>query len=118
MADRAQMEQLVHLTEMVKTESLARLRAASARRETMLEHLRKLDHSASAATVIEQIADLRILSRHLRYRDGRRAEINLHLAAQTAEWEDIRAQALRNLGRADVARKLLERSTRAAGSNH
>lgn len=109
----AQMASLATLTGMIEAGSLARLSAMSEKRLATLDALGRLQADASAGQDIGGLEDLRILVRHQQWRQQRRAALNIRLAAQTAEWQDKRQKAARDVARADVARRLAAKVMRA-----
>ena len=108
----AQIASLADLVGMIEAGSLARLSAVSDERLATLGALGRLQADTSAAQDIGGLDDLRILARHQQWRQQRRATLNIRLAAQTAEWQDKRQKAARDVARANVARRLAAKAMR------
>lgn len=106
MKNKAHMRRLSTLTKVILDLRLAELeQSARARAETLdrLADLNKREH-ANLTTIAEFNADLL----YQRWADGRRAEINMVLARQTAEWLTRQDTARRALGQTQALGKLLE----------
>lgn len=96
------------IADLLREQALKDLRAASDACTQSRAHLAALAPTPLAADA--DPADRRNAMLHQGWADRRRAEINLVLARQTAEWIEARAAAARALGRAEVLRKMSEQS--------
>jgi hypothetical protein len=85
---------------------LARLTAAARAKQQSEDQLAGLAHISSHADGIQPVAAQLAALNYQRWAESRRAEINLVLARQTAEWIDARDAARMAFGRAEVAGKL------------
>lgn len=108
MTRRATLDPLVRVSQMLLDLKLDDLNRAARARAESRSRLADL-----AADPVETDLPLAISAQtRMRYEswaEARRAEINLTLARQTAEWIDAREAARRAFGRAEVLRKLAGR---------
>lgn len=103
------LQNLCALTQMVLDVRLARLTEAANARDASLAHLAGLART-SQVDGLSEIAQAQVQLTYDRWAEARRAEINLVLARQTAEWMEARADASLAFGRTDVLRRLIARS--------
>jgi len=99
---------LVRISRLLLDSALARVEHAARARDESRAQIARL----AAGPVPEDMPPVAAALAELRYQqwaDKRRAEINLTLARQTADWLDAREKARRALGRAETLRKLAER---------
>lgn len=99
------------LTQIVLDVQLARLTEAAAAREVSLAHLASLAQ-VTQAVGLSEMAQAQVQLTYDRWAEARRAEVNLVLARQTAEWMQARADASLAFGRRDVLRRLAEKPQR------
>ena len=115
MAGPRDLAPLVRLSGMVLDAELARVRRAAAARDASLAALAALALAPSRPDDdISPIATAQAGLRYQRWADARRAEINIRLARQTAEWMTRRAEAATAFGRAEALRSLHDRAAEAA----
>ena len=99
---------LVDISRLMLDHRLAALTRAAAAREESKARLAGLSQpSAETDLPLAVAAQASLL--YERWAEARRAEINLTLARQTAEWIEARDAARRAFGRADALRRLSER---------
>lgn len=104
MTSQSRLAQLKTLAEMVRDLHLAKLHACANARRASLQHLANLQVPATDAT--DTISQAQARLRYENWADTRRAEINLVLARQTAQWLEARQTAQTTFGRAEVLRQL------------
>jgi hypothetical protein len=92
---------------MVLDQQLATLHKAASARTRSLSQLNDL--ATPDAEGLDPMTEARAILRYNQWADARRAEINLKLASQTAEWLQAREDAARALGRSEVLRTLSQR---------
>lgn len=102
MTDR--LARLAAIADLLRDRALHDLRQAAVARAETRQRLDGLDPVAGAAA--PEPADWRNAVLHQAWADGRRAEINLVLARQTAAWIEARRAAAHATGRARVIGKL------------
>ena len=88
---------------------LAKLTAAAQAKQQSEEQLLGLAPTSYPTDRIQPVAAQLAALNYQRWAESRRAEINLVLARQTAEWIDARDAARTAFGRAEVVGKLLQR---------
>ncbi|MDN5788066.1 hypothetical protein [Pseudorhodobacter sp.] len=95
---------LQKLAQMALDQDLAVLRAAATARDASLQHLKEL--APSAASDLSPLQQAQTLLRYETWADTRRAEINMILARQTAEWLAQRETAKKAFGKTEALRLL------------
>jgi hypothetical protein len=99
---------LVEISRLMLDHKLAALtRAVSAREESKARLAGLSRPPAETDLPLAAAAQARVL--YERWAEARRAEINLTLARQTAEWIEARDAARQAFGRADALRRLSDR---------
>ena len=99
---------LVEISQLMLDQKLAALtRAASAREESKARLAELSQPPAETDLPLAAAAQAGLL--YARWAEARRAEINLTLARQTAEWIEARDAARQAFGRADALRRLSDR---------
>ena len=101
---------LAVLAGLLRDRKLDDLRAASLRREATQARLGAL--VAGPATGLSPVAAAQSALLYQRWVDGKRAEINLQLARDTAAWLEAQAAARSAFGRAQVLEALKDRLAR------
>ncbi|MDB6452481.1 hypothetical protein [Falsirhodobacter sp. 20TX0035] len=96
------LDRLKKIADLILDTKLAEVQAADRARRESLGHL----DSLQVPMVIEDPASARVALRYEQWADARRAEINVTLARQTAEWLEAQDRARLAFGRAQVLRKL------------
>ncbi len=96
---------------MVLDVRLARLTEAASARDASLAQLAILAQPVQGSEPFD-IAQAQVQLTYDRWAEARRAEINLVLARQTAEWMQARADASLAFGRSDVLRRLIAKAQR------
>lgn len=104
MTARKNLEKLSRIAQLVLDMKLAELQAASTARQDSLNLLAGL--SATPAEDIDAVAAAKTELLYLRWADRRRAEINIVLARQTADWMQKQQAARHSFGQAEVLRNL------------
>lgn len=107
MNDAAKLRALQVIAALMKDQQLAQLhRVAEARAETLarLEGL-----AVPTEADLPPVAAARVELGYQRWADQRRAELNLVLARQTADWIERKADARLAFGKADALRRLAEK---------
>lgn len=108
MTKREDLDRMSRIGELILDQRLATLREAAKARARSLEMLAVL--SPAPQDGCQTIAEAQALLLYQRWADARRADINLTLARQTAQWLEARAAAAQAFGRADVLRQLQNRA--------
>ena len=104
---RRALQPLVGISQLILDAALADLRRAADARDESLARLCDLATVPCPTDLpLAAVAQADLL--YARWADARRAEINLTLARQTADWLGARDAARRAFGRADALRKLAE----------
>lgn len=99
---------LVEISQLMLDQKLAALtRAASAREESKARLAGLSQPPAETDLPLAAAAQAGLL--YARWAEARRAEINMTLARQTAEWIEARDAARQAFGRADALRRLSDR---------
>ena len=96
------------LSDLILDQKLAVLQACAAERNATIQRL--LDLTPGQPQTLGTIADAQTMLRYESWADARRAEINLILARQTAEWMEARRRAELAFGRANVLHRLGKRA--------
>jgi len=96
-----QITHLRKLTDLLLDARLADLHAAAAARAESLDRLADLERPAKASD-LPDIAAAEVWMRYQRWADQRRAEINLTLARQTADWIEARQAAALAFGKSQA----------------
>lgn len=109
MSDAERLPRLARLAGMIRDLRLAELERAGRARAESRERLAALA-LAPCASDIGAIAAAQAEVRYQAWAEARRAEINLTLARQTAEWLDAQDAARRAFGRSQAFQALLARS--------
>ncbi|RUS59758.1 hypothetical protein EGN72_13785 [Pseudorhodobacter sp. E13] len=104
MTRKKDLARLASLSGLILDQKLAVLQSLAAEREASLQRLRDLAQNNPGKYETPQ--DAQVALRYNRWADARRADINITLARQTAEWLDARAEAKHAFGRAEVLRQL------------
>ena len=99
---------LVEISQLMLDHKLAALTRAAAAREESRTRLAGLSRPL-AETDLPLAAAAQAGLLYERWAEARRAEINLTLARQTAEWIEARDAARQAFGRADALRRLSDR---------
>jgi hypothetical protein len=89
---------------LILDQKLATLRTKAAARDASLSRLHAL--APKGMQNFESIAQMQMELRHESWAGARRAEINIKLARQTADWMEARHAAETAFGKAEVLRKL------------
>jgi hypothetical protein len=105
---RLQIDRLCTLGSLLLEARLAALQSAAAARAASLARLADLDRPAPGCDLPE-IAAAEVGLRYQRWADQRRADINLTLARQTAEWIEARQEAALAFGKSQVLQGLAKR---------
>ncbi len=105
---KAQLQALGALADLMLDSRLVALRAAAEARNASLARLDALN-ATPAATDLPLIAEALASLGYQRWADARRAEINLVLARQTAEWLEARDAARTTFGRKQALQGLATR---------
>jgi hypothetical protein len=106
------LDRLQKVSNMLLDQKLAKLQSCAAARNTSLQRLQDL--TATTASDLEPLALARSNLRYEMWADARRADLNLVLARQTAEWLEARSRAERAFGRAEVLRQFQKKQIKAA----
>jgi len=106
MSDPRDLGRLAVLAGLLRDRQLDDLRAARLRREATQARLGAL--AAGPAEGLSPVAAAQTALLYQRWVDGKRAEINLQLARDTAAWLEAQAAARTAFGRAQVLDKLQE----------
>jgi hypothetical protein len=101
-------DRLAKLSRLVLDVALSEVERAARARAESRDLLAGLA-SASAPAELATIAGARAELRYQQWAEARRAEINVILARQTAEWMQAREAARHAFGRAEVLRELSRR---------
>lgn len=104
MTEQSRLAQLKALADMVRDLHLAKLHACANARKTSLQHLANLQVPDTDPS--DTISHSQARLRYENWADTRRAEINMVLARQTAQWLEARKAAETTFGRAEVIRQL------------
>ena len=107
-SQKGQIAQLQVLSQLMLDARLADLHAASRLRAESLARLEALAAPA-VATDLSDLAAAEVGLRYQRWADQRRAEINLTLARQTADWIEKRATAARAFGQTEALKAVQRR---------
>ena len=105
---KAQLQALGALADLMLDSRLVALRAAAEARNASLARFDALN-ATPAATDLPLIAEALASLGYQRWADARRAEINLVLARQTAEWLEARDAARTTFGRKQALQGLATR---------
>lgn len=100
---------LADLAQVVLDHRLVRLRSTAARLEQSQLQLLAINDAAPAAD-LEPIVSSRVGLGYERWADIRRAELNLVIARQTADWLDACAEAQTAFGRVQALQSLTGRA--------
>lgn len=100
---------LIHVSRLLLERELAALRGATLARDESLRLLADLEQPATNSD-LPLAAEAEVALRYRRWAEGRRREINLTLARQTADWLEARDRARLAFGRVEVLDKLADRS--------
>jgi hypothetical protein len=106
-ANRHDLARLSVLADLLRDARLEDLRLARVRREETQARLSAL--TAGPAEGLGPLAAAQTALLYQRWVDGKRAEINLQLARDTAAWLEAQAAARTSFGRAQVLNRLLLR---------
>lgn len=105
MREAERLRRLAEIAAIQRDSRLEALRSTRAAREATLAALAELDRPGTAEG-LPPVAAAQIALRYAAWADARRAEINLLLARQTADWLQAQTAARLAFGRADVLRRL------------
>lgn len=108
MKQNDKLSKLVRIAGMLRDKRMHALKCASAERNRTRSLLQNLAHGKPEEP--QTIAEAQATLRYNRWADVRRAEINVVLAAKTAEWLQARSDAERALGQAEVLKKIYNRA--------
>jgi hypothetical protein len=112
MSDRDRMDRLREVSALKREMALADLTKAAHARERSRAQLAALD-AESPATDLPALTDLQVRLAYSRWAEKRRADLNLTLARQTADWLMRRDAAALAFGRAEVLDELVRRLVRS-----
>ncbi|QCO55697.1 hypothetical protein EOK75_08055 [Pseudorhodobacter turbinis] len=104
MSDLKRLAKLKALSDMIVDQHLGKLQACAAARTVSQQRLEGL--RVTEKPEMEPIAQAQTMLRYEQWADARRAEINITLARQTAEWMEARKEAQLAFGRAQVLGRL------------
>lgn len=107
MTRRDQMARLEQVSRLVLDLRLADLHRTARQRQASLKMLE--DMAAAPAADLPPVAAAQADLRYQRWVEARRAEINLTLARQTADWLEAQAAARRAFGQTQALRGVLDR---------
>lgn len=108
MSKASDLARLAEVAQLMLDHRLGKLRGASAALERSREQLAALDQAAQPADLAPVTAEKVALS-YERWADQRRAELNLVIARQTAEWIESQSEARTAFGRVEALQGLAER---------
>lgn len=111
MKDRDQRDRLREVSALRRDIALAELKKAALARERSRAQLAALE-AESPPTDLPTLTDLQVRLAYGRWAERRRAELNLALARQTADWLIRRDTAAQAFGRAEVLEELARRHTK------
>lgn len=112
MTRKEDLTRLQQISTLLLDARLARLTATARAKRQSEDHLERLSKPAAAPEDFPAIAGQLATLHYQRWAEGRRADINLTLARQTAEWIDARESAREAFGRAEAVEKLKQRLPR------
>lgn len=104
-----QLAQLQSLAQMILDAELAQLRTVARARSETLAHLSDLKTPDVQMDDQMGVAEVKATLAYQLWADQRRAELNVTLARQTAQWMDRRDTARYAFGKADVLNTLAKR---------
>ncbi|WP_050527814.1 hypothetical protein [Pseudorhodobacter aquimaris] len=107
MSSLKRLQKLKALSDMIFDQHLSTLQVCAAARATSQQRLEGLRVKETPA--MDPIAQAQTMLRYEQWADARRAEINITLARQTAEWMEARKDAQRAFGRAQVLGQLQDK---------
>ncbi|MDT8857983.1 hypothetical protein RNZ50_23715 [Paracoccaceae bacterium Fryx2] len=107
MTQRDQLARLGQVSQLILDLRLSELHTAARARQDSLDRLAGL--AAEPADGLSPIAAARAELHYQRWAEARRAEINLTLARQTADWLGAQAAARRAFGQAQALRGLAQK---------
>ena len=109
MTQKQDLTKLRLISDLMLETRLARLTAAAHAKQQSENQLAGLAQTCSMTDGVEPVAAQLAALNYQRWAEARRAEINLLLARQTAEWIEARDAARTAFGRAEVVGKLQQR---------
>jgi hypothetical protein len=109
MTQKEDLAKLRLISDLMLEMRLARLTAAAHAKQQSEDQLAGLARTSGLTVGIQPVAAQLAALNYQRWAESRRAEINLVLARQTAEWIDARDAARTAFGRAEVVGKLQQR---------
>lgn len=109
MNDRDRLKTLKTLADLLRDRDLASLSQAQAAKDRTESLLRALDHAA-APTLPETTVAAQVTEKFGLWATNRRIVLNQQYARDTAKWLTEREAAQTAFGRAEVLRRLIERS--------
>ncbi len=104
MTTQKNLKNLSQIAQLILDVKLAEVRAAAMARQDSLNLLAGLNAASAVDLGVVVAAKSEML--YQQWADRRRAEINIVLARQTADWMDKQQTARRSFGQAEVLRKL------------
>lgn len=104
-----QLARLQSLAQMMLDAQLVELRKVARARSETLAHLSDLKSPDVQMDDLMGVAEVKATLAYQVWADQRRAELNMTLARQTAQWIDRRDAARYAFGKADVLKTLAER---------
>lgn len=113
MTDRHRLRALSDLAALLRDRRLEAMRQAAMARDETRARIDGL--AAPAAEGLPPVAAALAGVAYQRWADRTRADLNIRLARQTAEWMDRQAEARHAFGRAEVLAKLLARQVENGG---
>ena len=109
MTQKQDLARLTQISQLLLDQRLSRLTAAARSRQASLDQLAGLEEAAAPAGALPEISAQLASLAYQRWAEARRAEINLALARQTAEWIEARDAARLAFGRTDALQTLQAR---------
>lgn len=110
MSGPKQLARLQSLAQMILDAQLVELRKVARARSETLAHLSDLKSPDVQMDDQMGVAEVRASLAYQRWADQRRAELNMTLARQTAQWMDRRDAARYAFGKADVLNTLAKQA--------
>lgn len=108
MSSPKQLARLQSLAQMILDAQLVELRHVARARSATLAHLSDLQSPLVQMDDQMGVAEVKATLAYQLWADQRRAELNLTLARQTAQWMDRRDAARHAFGRAEVLKTLVK----------
>lgn len=107
MTIKTRLNRLSVIAGLIRDRDLARLRQAAAAREETRALIAGLD--AASATDLDLVTGALVEQSYHLWAERRRAELNLCLARQTADWLQCQQKAAQGFGKAEILSRLMRR---------